>query len=441
MRDGEKMKIGVLDAGTMGMSFGSWVREGPEARENTDIQAYIERARRAEAAKIHFIFIADTLHITPDSPPHFLNRLEPLTMLGALAVSTSRIGLVATLSTTYNEPFNIARQLASLDLISNGRAGWNIVTSGLDGAALNYSLDERLPIEDRYRRGAECVEVVKGLWDSWEDDAFVRDKQARRFFDPEKMHKLMHKGEFFRVDGPLNVARSRQGYPVLFQAGASKDGRRLAAATADAIFSGRPTRQVAEEYINDVKGQAVAMGRRREDIVFMPSIQPIVGETDEEVEKEYLEQASLISYDDAIKTLSFPFAYHDFKQYDPDAPFPELGDLGSHSYRSITDRIKRIAKEEKLTLRQVAHRFGLQRTEFIGKPKEVADACESWFRSGICDGFMLTPNQAFYDLVIPELQRRGLFHLDYEAETFRENLGLKPVPNRYAVARRRGAEA
>jgi N-acetyl-S-(2-succino)cysteine monooxygenase len=434
MRTGQ-LKIGVIDAGNMGMSFGAWLREGPGSKENTDIQGYIARARRAEAAKLHFIFIADTLHITPVSPPHFLNRLEPLTMLGAIAVSTSHIGLVATLSTTYTEPFTVARQLASLDLISNGRAGWNIVTSGLDGAALNHSLDDRLPIEDRYRRAGEHVEVVKGLWDSWEDDAFVKDKERRKFFDPEKMHKLMHKGEFFRVDGPLNIARSHQGYPVLFQAGASKDGRRLAASTADAIFSGRPTREVAKEYIDDVKGLAVAMGRRREDIVFLPSIQPIVRETDEEVEKEYTAQSSLVSYEDAIKSLSFPFAYHDFSKYDPDAPFPDLGDLGSHSYRSITDRIKKTARDEKLTLRQVALRFGLQRTEFIGTTKQVADACESWFREGICDGFMISPNEAFYDLVIPELQRRGLFHREYEAETFRENMGLRPVPNRYTAQR------
>lgn len=237
----------------------------PNPLENT--APSIKKAR-AEAAKLDFRFITDTLHITTDSSPHFLNRLEPVSMLSAIAVTTSRIGLVATLTTSYTEPFTLARQIGSLDVISDGRAGWNIVTTGLAGAALNHSRDAHFAIDDRYRRGLEHVEVVKGLWDSWEDDAFIRDKASGVFFNPEKMHKLMHRGEFFKVDGPLNIARSRQGHPVLFQAGASEGGRDLAARTADAIFGLPRSIEEAQEYRSDVIRRAVACGRQATDVFF-----------------------------------------------------------------------------------------------------------------------------------------------------------------------------
>jgi N-acetyl-S-(2-succino)cysteine monooxygenase len=428
----DKMNFGVMLEG-VGARNWEWLREEVAPNASIDIHSYIQRAQAAEAKKFQFVFIADSLHITLNSSAHYLNRLEPLTMLAAIAVSTSRIGLLATLSTTYTEPFTVARQLASLDLISDGRAGWNVVTSGLDGSALNHSLDERIPIEQRYKRAREHVEVVKGLWDSWEDDAFIYDKVNRVFFDPDKLHNLNHKGEFFSVAGPLNIARSRQGHPVLFQAGASKDGRQLAARVADAIFSGATgTMEEVRAYSEDVRSQAVAMGRSRESIVFMPHIHPIVAETVKGVERACAELSSQMSYEEQLKWLAFPFSFHDFSQYDPDAPFPDLGAVGSESYGSVTISIKKTAKDENLTLRQVASRFALPRPDFIGTPDKVADACERWFLSGAVDGFILTHNEPFYELVIPELQRRGLFHLDYEADTFRGHFGFPPVPNRYA---------
>ncbi|NIJ37545.1 FMN-dependent oxidoreductase (nitrilotriacetate monooxygenase family) [Sphingopyxis panaciterrae] len=437
MRSGQ-MKFGVMLDGIGGSHWG-WRRAHIDPKASTDIDAFIAEAQSAEAAKADFLFIADTLSITAKSSPHFLNRLEPMTLLGALASHTKHIGLVGTLSTSFTEPFTVARQLASLDRISQGRAGWNIVTSALEGAAHNHSQENLPPVEDRYRRALEHVRVVEALWDSWEDDAFVPDKATGVFFDPSKLHPLMHQGEFFRVDGPLNIARSPQGHPVLFQAGASDGGRDLAAKTADAIFGLARTVEDAKEYCDDVKRRAVGFGRSADDIVFMPGLDAIVAETEEEAERKYAEACAYVSYEESLGWISFFFSYHDFNQYDPDAPFPELGNLGKNSYRSVTDYLKRIAREEKLTLRQLARRFAIPRTDFIGSAEKVADSCQRWFEAGAVDGFLLSASvgrlQDFYDLVVPILQKRGLFKEDYEASTFRGHLGLPAVPNRHAQAR------
>lgn len=437
MRSGQ-MKLGAMLDGIGGSNW-AWRRPHIDPRASTDIHAYIAEARSAEAAKLDFIFIADTLHITPKSSPHFLNRLEPMTLLGALASHTSRIGLVGTLSTSFSEPFTVARQLASLDLISRGRAGWNIVTSALDGAAHNHSRDDLDTIEDRYRRAAEHVAVVQGLWDSWEDDAIIGDKATGVFCDTSKLHPLMHRGEFFRVDGPLNIARSPQGHPVLFQAGASETGRTLAARTADAIFGMARTMTEAKEYYDDVKRRAIALGRSADDIIFMPGLDAIVAETEEEAEAKYQAASAFVSYEEGVRWMGFFFSGHDFSQYDPDGPFPDLGDLGHEGYRSVTDYIKRLASEEKSTLRELVRRFSIPRTDFIGSAVQVADACERWFKAGAVDGFMLTASvgrlQDFYELVVPILQKRGLFKHDYEADTLRGHFGLPAVPNRYTAAR------
>lgn len=437
MRDG-KMRIGVIVDGIGGSNW-AWRRPHVHLKASVDIQHYIREAKKAEAAKADFIFIADTLHVTPESSPHFLNRLEPLTLLGAVATHTSRIGLVATVTTSYMEPFPVARQIASLDMISDGRAGWNIVTSGLEGAARNHSQEKIMNIEDRYRKGAEHVDVVKGLWDSWEDDAFIRDKESGVFFDRSKLHPLNHRGEFFLVDGPLNIARSRQGHPLLFQAGASDGGRELAAMTADAIFGIPRTIEAAKEYYDDVRRRAATYGRDPDKIAFMAILDAIVAETDEEAERKYQEACKFVSYEEAVRWLGFFFSSYDFTQHDPDAPFPDIGDIGNHSYRSLSDFIKRISREEKLTLRQTAQRFAIPRTDFIGNAEKVADACERWFRQGAVAGFMLGcsvgKNDDFLDMVLPILKKRGLFREDYEYDTFRENMGVSAAPNRHTLAR------
>jgi N-acetyl-S-(2-succino)cysteine monooxygenase len=428
-----KMHLGVILDGVGGSNWG-WLRPGIDPKASNSLESYIKEARFAEDGKLDFIFIADTIHITTDSSPHFLNRFEPISLLGALSAVTSRIGLVATASTTYTEPFNLARQIGSLDMMSGGRAAWNIVTSGLKGAAQNFSQDKHPDIARRYEMALEHVEVVKWLWDTWEDDAFPHDKENRRFFDPNKMHHLMHRGEFFSVDGPLNIARSPQGQPVLFQAGASENGRDLAARTADAIFGIPRTMEEALEYATDVKQRAATYGRHH--LLFFPRIDTIVGRTEEEAESKYREACDLVDYDDALNWMRFFFANHDFKQYDPDAPFPELGDIGHQAYRSVSDQIKGIAAKGNLTLREVAREFAIPRHDFIGTAEQVADACERWFHAGAADGFIIAPLTRFEDfveLVVPILQERGLFRTEYEADTFRGNLGLEKVPNRYAV--------
>ncbi|MBB6123693.1 LLM class flavin-dependent oxidoreductase [Sphingobium subterraneum] len=431
-----KMRIGVILDGVGGSNW-AWRRPHIAGDASVNIDNYIREAKLAEAAKADFIFIADTLHVTPDSSPHFLNRLEPLTLLGAVATHTRHIGLVATISTSYTEPFTAARQLASLDLISKGRAGWNVVTSGIEGAARNHSHSTMSSIEERYRRAAEHVEVAKGLWDSWEDDAFIRDKDSGVFYDRSKLHALNHKGEFFQVDGPLNIARSPQGHPVLFQAGASDGGRDLAARTADAIFGIPKTIEAAKEFFDDVKARAVTYGRKPDDIIFLAAMDAIVGETEEDAERKYREACEFVRYEDAVKWLGFFFSSHDFLQYDPDAPFPDIGDVGDNSYRSISDFIKTIARTERLTLRDVARRFAIPRTDFIGSAEKVADACENWFRKGAVSGFNVGSSvgrvEDFLELVVPILRKRGLFREEYEFETFRANMGLPTVVNRYTA--------
>ena len=278
-----QLKLGAVTYGVGGPgSPYLWLDEDIPLDASVNINWYIEQARLAEAAKFDLIFIVDSQFITADSPPHYLNRLEPLTLLSALAVSTTHLGLVATMTTSYNDPFNIARRLASLELISGGRSGWNVVTSGDAGAASNFSRDEHYDYDTRYARGLEFVQVCQGLWDSYEEDAFPRDRATRAFLDPSKQHALRHKGDHFQVVGPLNVSRSPQGQPVIFQAGDSDQGRDLGATIGEGIFTHSPTIEQAQAFYTDLKGRAVAKGRDPDHIVIMPGAPVFVGDTDDE---------------------------------------------------------------------------------------------------------------------------------------------------------------
>jgi FMN-dependent oxidoreductase (nitrilotriacetate monooxygenase family) len=435
-----QLRLGAILQG-VGMTQDGWTQPGVPTNASINIDWYRAHARRAEEAKFDFVFIVDSPYITPDSAPHFLNRLEPLTLLSAVAGVTSRIGLVATLTTSYNEPFNVARAFASLDLISDGRAGWNVVTTGLEGAAGNYGREEHFPHDVRYRRAKEHLSVVRALWDSYEDDAFTRDKTSASFLDRSKQHALNHRGEFFSVAGPLNISRSKQGHPVIFQAGGSEDGRELAATSADAIFTGQESFEEAQAFYSDIKARAVAAGRRPEDILIFPGIGVIVAASDEEALAIQAARNGRIDLKKALAQLGRPFNYHDFTQYPLDEPFPDLGDLGANGYRSHAERIKRIAREERLTVRQAALRFATRNSPFVGSPTTVADELERWFREGAADGFNIgvgEPNELekFIRDVVPVLQARGLFRREYEHETLRENLGLVIPANRYTVARR-----
>ncbi|RKN86250.1 LLM class flavin-dependent oxidoreductase [Paenibacillus ginsengarvi] len=438
-----QLKLGANLAG-VGNSISFWRHPDVPIDASVNLDWYKKHAQKAEEGKFDLLFIADGLYINEKSNPHFLNRFEPLTLLSALSAVTTNIGLVATLSTSYSEPFTVARQFASIDKLSGGRAGWNVVTSPLEGSALNFGKGEHPHHALRYEIAEEHLNVVKGLWDSWEDDAFIGDKANGVFFDPAKLHTLHHRGAHFSVQGPLNVARSRQGHPVVFQAGSSEPGKELAAQSADAIYTAHETFEEARAFYRDVKARAAAYGRRPDDVLIFPGIGPIVGRTEREAERKYEEIAGLVEIGQALDYLGRYFEHFDFSRYPLDEPFPDIGELGSNSFRSTTDKIKREAKELGLTLRQTALRASTPRSAFIGTPEQVADRIQQWFEGGAADGFnvrTVVPGglDDFVDLVVPVLQRRGLFRTEYESDTLRGNLGLPVPPNRYAAARAEAA--
>lgn len=436
------LKLGAVLLGVGGPGqHNTWLSPEIPGNASVDVQWYIARAQEAEAARFDHVFIVDSQFITPDSPHHYLSRLEPLTLLSAIAVHTRHIGLVGTLTTSYNEPFNVARRLASLDHISGGRAGWNVVTSGDAGTAGNYSRDEHFDYPTRYGRALEHVQVAQGLWDSYEADAFPRDKERGVFLDRDRQHKLDHKGEFFSVVGPLNIERTPQGQPVIFQAGDSEDGRDLGASVADAIFTHSATLEQAVAFRTEMRERAAAKGRDPDQLLIVPGIYPVLADTDAEAQAKQEATEGGKSFARALAELGRPFGWHDFSQYDLDAPFPEVGDAGERSFRTQAEAIKRNARENNLTLRQVVEHQLLRghRSPFIGSPVTVADQIQRWFEAGAFDGINISvtvPSEfaRFTDGVLPILRERGVVRTDYDATTLRGNLGL-PIPaNRYTAS-------
>lgn len=421
----QRIKLGLMLQGAGGF-MNAWRHHRVPADASVNVSWYHQLARQAEDAGLDFLFVADGLHINEKSLPHFLNRFEPVALLSSLASVTERIGLAGTISTSYSDPFTVARQLATLDLLSHGRAGWNVVTSPLEGSARNFGKTHP-EHGQRYQIAREYIEVVQGLWNSWEEDAFIRDKQSGEFFDASKLHKLNHQGDHFSVEGPLNIQRSPQGQPVIFQAGASESGIRLAAATADAVFTNARTLEEAEGYAASLREQVAQQGR--DAVGIFPGISPIIGATEQEAEEKYQYLLSLLTLEQALNYLGRFFDHHDFSQYDPDAPFPQLGSLGENSFRSTTDQIKRLAAEEKLTLREVALRTTLPKGEFFGTPEQVADTFIRWVEQGGASGFILCGpvlNEALEDVVryvLPILEARGYWHQD-DSRTLRERLGI-----------------
>lgn len=426
--------IGIGDASGKGL----WRDPAVPLDASVDIDWYVKQAREAEEAKFDFVFIVDSQYITPDFPNHHLNRLEPLTLLSAVAGATSRIGLVATISTTYSEPFDIARRLASLDLISRGRAGWNIVTSQDPGTAGNFSGSRHGDYETRYRRATESVEVVQGLWHSYEEDAFTRDRTAARFLDPAKQHRLDHRGEFFSVTGPLNIQRSPQGQPPLVQAGTSPQGRELSARHADIVFSFARTPQESLELASDVRARAEAAGRDPAELLFIPALGVTIADTNEEARAIERARTSDGDIRTALGNLSRQFAGYDFSLHDLDAPFPEIVLPEAAGISRFHEEIDR-AKGEGATLRQVIEAQVATWLRVAGSPQTIADTLEHWYESGAADGFNLFVQHPadwdrFRSEVIPILVRRGLFRDEYTAKTLRGNLGLASVPNHHASA-------
>jgi len=423
------MRIGTFLSGTGG-NMGSWRHPDSVVDGAINFGHYQEMSRQAEAAKLDFVFFGDGLYISEKSHPNFLTRFEPLTLLAALASVTRNIGLVATLSTTYSEPFTVARQFGTIDLLSDGRAGWNIVTSPLEGSAANYGRTDHPEHDLRYRMANEFVDVTEGLWRSWEDDAFVRDRETGRFIDPEKLHALNHRGEFYSVAGPLNLTRSPQGQPILFQAGASEAGRDFASRRADAIFAVQQSIGGAAAFRKDIDERAEKYGRRPSDVLILNDVGPIIGRTREEAEEKYRAISELVDVDTALAYLGRFFDDIDWSSYDLDGPFPDLGDFGRSGWQSATDGIKKRAREHGLSLREIALSTTTPRHAFIGTAEEIADTMQAWFESGAVDGFMLdcpvlpAGMTEFLDEVVPILVDRGLFRSEYEADTLRGNLGL-----------------
>jgi alkanesulfonate monooxygenase len=366
---------------------------------------------------------------------HTVSSFDPLTLLPALAAVTERIGLIATASTTYNEPYHIARKFASLDHISGGRAGWNLVTTANPDAALNFGQDDHMAHGERYKRAREFYDVVTGLWDGWADDALVRDVDSGIFFDPDRVRPLNHKGEEFSVRGPLNVARPVQGWPVIVQAGASEAGRQIAAETAEMVFAAGGPLADAQAFYADVKARAAAIGRNPDHIKILPGALVVVGDTVAEAREKRALLDSLVHEASAIASLSIALGT-DASRFDPDGPLPDIPET-NHS-KSGRERAIAIARRENLTVRQLAQRLGgYGGLALVGTPATIADEMETWLHQRGCDGFNIMfpwlPGglDDFVDQVVPELQRRGLFRRDYAGTTLRDHLGLPRPENRF----------
>ena len=446
MQRKKNMHLGMSIRG-LGYHPAAWRHPDVPADGTLRFEHYARSAQAAERGKCDMIFFADGIGIRErDAPRGSLARsgyeiveMEPLTLLPALAVVTKHIGLVTTASTTYNEPYNIARKFATLDVISNGRAGWNVVTSWSEAEAKNFNREQHVDYDTRYERAAEFVEVVTGLWDSWEEDALLYDKQGGQFYDEAKMHVLNHKGKHFAVRGPLNVTGMPQGRPILVQAGASEQGREIAAATADVVYAVHDRMEGAQAYYADVKGRMAKYGRDAADLKIMPALRPVVGRTVEEARAKFDQLQELL--DPLVGLARLNSAFGDLSGYPLDGPVP-LDTLGPNELRSISERLLARVRREKPTIRQLYQQVaGMGGFCLIGTAEQIADVMQGWFENEACDGFNITPThlpsgcEDFVDLVIPELQRRGLFRTEYEGKTLRENLGLKPYTNRYARTR------
>ncbi|KAK1767526.1 luciferase-like domain-containing protein [Phialemonium atrogriseum] len=420
---------------------GAWRYPGSYADANFNLGHLKSFIQKLEAAKFDAFFMADHLAVL-NMPVEALKRsqtvtsFEPFTLLSALSAVTERIGLAATASTTYDEPFHVARRFASLDHLSGGRAAWNIVTTGNPESAKNFSRDEHMEHGDRYKRAREFYDVVTGLWDSFADDAFVRDQQTGIFFDPDKMHVLNHEGENLKVRGPLNIARPVQGWPVIVQAGQSEPGRQLAAETAEAVFCAPRDIESAKALYSDIKGRAVAAGRNRDHLKILPAALIVIGDTVEEARAKRLELDSLVHYDSAVASLSIALGA-DASAFDPDGPLP--ADLPeTNASKSSRAGVLKLAEEEGLTVRQLAQRYGgYSGLAFVGTPETIAAELGTWLAEEAADGFTVVfpfLPQGLDDVtqrLVPELQRRGIFRRDYEGTTLREHLGLPRPKNQF----------
>ncbi len=417
-----------------------WRYPGAAADANTSFAHLKRYAQTLERGRFDAFFMADHMAVL-NMPMAALKRsatvtsIEPLTLLPALAAVTEHIGLIATASTTFNEPYHIARKFASLDIVSGGRAGWNVVTTSNPDAALNFGMDDHMEHAQRYRRAREFYEVVTGLWDSWADDAFVRDVDAGVYFDPDKLHVLDHRGEYFKVRGPLNVARPPQGWPVIVQAGASEAGRQLAAETAEVIFAAGGKVEAAQAFYADIKSRMARVGRAPDQLKILPGAMVILGGSRAEAQEKKALLDSLVHPDSGVASLSIALGC-DASGFDLDAPLPDIPE--TNASKSARDRVLAYARANNATVRQLAAMVGAYSgPTFMGTPASVADEMQHWLESSACDGFTIQfPTvpmglDEFVDQLVPELQRRDILRREYEGRTLRENLGLSRPANRF----------
>jgi alkanesulfonate monooxygenase len=424
----------------VGIHTAWWRYPGAYPDANFNLEHLIRFAQKLEAGRFDAWFMADHLAVL-NMPMAALKRsatvtsFDPLTLLPVLAVKTEHLGLIATASTTFEPAYMIARRFASLDHISNGRAGWNLVTTSNPDAALNFGLTEHMEHGERYRRAREFYEVVTGLWDSWAEDAFVRDVDNGLYFDPARMHVLDHKGEFLSVRGPLNIGRPVQGWPVIVQAGASDAGRQLAAETAEMVFAGGGSLPDGKVLYADIKGRMRAVGRDPDHCKILPGCLVVVGDTVDEAKQKRALLDSLVHPDSGIASLSIALG-HDASQFDLDGPLPDIPE--SNASKSGRERVIARARRDNLTVRQLAQIAGSYGgLAMVGTPEMIADQMEEWLYGDGCDGFNImfpwVPGglDEFVDRVVPELQRRGLFRREYAGVTLRDHLGLaRPKPRR-----------
>jgi FMN-dependent oxidoreductase (nitrilotriacetate monooxygenase family) len=446
-----QLRLGAFIMAT-GHHIAAWRHKGSVVDSGTNIDHYIQVAQTAERGKFDQVFLADSPGVWHRGDQESFSRqgrvshFEPVTLFAALSAVTKHIGFVSTASTTCEDPYLLARKFASLDHLSKGRAAWNVVTTGSETIFGNFGLDKHPDPEIRYERAHEFIDVVTGLWDSFEDDAFTRDQKSGVYFDPKKLHAINHVGKYLKVKGPLNIHRPPQGWPVIVQAGASEPGRDLAAATAEVIFTAWQTLEEAQAFYSDVKGRLAKYGRHPDQLKIMPGISPVIGRTQEEAEAKWRELQDLIHPSVGLGILENFFPGHDLSTWDVDAPPQAWPELPS-GRKSRLHLVIELAKREKLTLRQLYQNLAGARGHWVvvGTPKKIADEIQKWFENGAADGFNVMPPvlpeslDDFVELVIPELQSRGLFRTEYEGATLRENLGLERPANRFTVAREKRA--
>ncbi|QXG33242.1 LLM class flavin-dependent oxidoreductase [Pseudomonas viridiflava] len=434
-----QMKLGAFLMAT-GHHVAAWRHPDVPANAGLDFKHYRHLAEVAEAAKFDALFVADSVAAATGDIASRMARsdhFEPLTLLSALSAVTDHIGLIATATTTYNEPYHVARKFASLDHLSGGRAGWNLVTSDAAAEAQNFGRSEHVGHAERYSRAREFHQVVTGLWNSWADGAFTRDKASGQYYDPAKVQVLNHQGEHFSVKGPLNVARSPQGQPVVVQAGSSEVGRDLAAQTAEVVFTAQTSLASAQAFYADIKGRLAAYGRSADSLKIMPGVLIVVAETEALAREKFESFQDLVEPEVGVALLGRMLGNFDLSGYPLDGPLPELP-LTDSGQRSRQKLLTELAERERLNLAQLGRRIAGGRGHYslIGTPEQVADELQRWFEQGAADGFnVLVPHlpgglEDVARLLVPELQRRGLFRTEYEGTTLRGNLGLQRPINR-----------